>query len=283
MTNADDDNSPFTLTPAFDSAVDEYTLSVPNSVSQVVVSHETNDDEATAFFEDADEKLIDEGAAPFQYELAFGMNLIQAKVVAQDGETFGNYFLRITRAPLLPDNPNWRSEDSHTPPKITVFEVQVWWEENDVDGTVHLSWQFPSPDMTECLDDPDTDEDESVTCSIDGYRITYAEWPTTSRANPKPPTAAELESLASDKWTDIVIDAYNDPDCVWDYHHGYGGNIQSCTWSYDAPEPDGMSRFYRIAARYYKSDDSDPPVVTVVEGDLSDIRPYVKGGDEEDE
>ena len=42
--------------------------------------------------------------------------------------------------------------------------------------------------------------------------------------------------------------AYNDPDCVWDEDHDYGGRIQNCTWTYDAPEFNGMSRFYRIAS-----------------------------------
>ena len=281
VTNAVDDTD-VTLTPTFSGDVGDYTLSVP--VSRVRVSYETNEADATAFFGDLNFGIGDEfhygsGAGSFEYnELVVGLNVIQAKVVAPDGETIKNYFLRITRGTIA----NFRSGDTHTPPKIKVFEVQ---------GTLHLgdgkvykvdwdlSWQFPSPDMTECLDDRETDKDESVTCSVDGYRITYAEWPTTSKAH-KAPTAADLLDPEV-KWTDMVIEE-GEADCVWSYNHDYGGNIQSCAWTYDEhkTKPYGWSnymvRYYRIAAFYYQSDDSSPPVWTTVEGELSNIRPYVK-------
>ena len=281
VTNAVDDTD-VTLTPTFSGDVGDYTLSVP--VSRVRVSYETNEADATAFFGDLNFGIGDEfhygsGAGSFEYnELVVGLNVIQAKVVAPDGETIKNYFLRITRGTIA----NFRSGDTHTPPKIKVFEVQ---------GTLHLgdgkvykvdwdlSWQFPSPDMTECLDDRETEKDESVTCSVDGYRITYAEWPTTSKAH-KAPTAADLLDPGV-KWTDMVIEE-GEADCVWSYNHDYGGNIQSCAWTYDEhkTKPYGwsnyMERYYRIAAFYYQSDDSSPPVWTTVEGELSNIRPYVK-------
>ena len=207
---------------------------------------------------------------------------------------------KMPTADVLGTTPNFRSGDTHTPPKITVFEVEGTLNlrdmiEEDESGSHRevdsvdwkLSWQFPSPDMTMCLDDTSTNENEGVACSIDGYRITYVDWLTISKANPKPPTATELEAA---EWRDFVIgepkllnrEDEDDDGCIWSYDHDFGASVQSCTWTYQEDKPNGWEnytgRYYRIAPRYYKSNNPDEgdPVWTVVEGPLSDIRSYVK-------
>ena len=88
-----------TLSPAFDAATTNYGAKVANSVTQVTISHTTNESSATVEHRKDGTTLTDADAmtSDFQFNLVPGNNDIDLRVTAPDGITRQDYDIKVVR------------------------------------------------------------------------------------------------------------------------------------------------------------------------------------------
>ena len=90
------------LTPAFDSATQTYTATVPNSVASVTVTPSVTEPNATVTVNGA---AVASGSPSDAIELEIGENVITVVVTAQDGTTTSTYTVAVTKATPVPALP----------------------------------------------------------------------------------------------------------------------------------------------------------------------------------
>ena len=95
-----DGTNDLTLTPAFATGTTSYAASVGNAVSQITVTPETNDSNASVEYLDGSDAAItdaDGTATGQQVALVVGANTIKVKVTAEDDTTTETYTVVVTR------------------------------------------------------------------------------------------------------------------------------------------------------------------------------------------
>ena len=96
LTDPDDANVGYALTPAFDAAIDTYTASVASGVTAVTVTPELADENATFSYVPSVDS--DTGSEGHQVALLVGENPIEVEVTAEDGNSTETYTVTVTRA-----------------------------------------------------------------------------------------------------------------------------------------------------------------------------------------
>ena len=96
LTDPDDANVGYVLTPAFDAAIDTYTASVASGVTAVTVTPELADENATFSYVPSVDS--DTGSEGHQMALLVGENPIEVEVTAEDGNSTETYTVTVTRA-----------------------------------------------------------------------------------------------------------------------------------------------------------------------------------------
>ena len=96
LTDPDDANVGYALTPAFDAAIDTYTASVASGVTAVTVTPELADENATFSYVPLADS--DSGSEGHQVALSVGATTIEVTVTAEDGNTTETYTVTVTRA-----------------------------------------------------------------------------------------------------------------------------------------------------------------------------------------
>ena len=96
LTDPDDANVGYVLTPAFDAAIDTYTASVASGVTAVTVTPELADENATFSYVPSVDS--DTGSEGHQVALLVGENPIEVEVTAEDGNSTETYTVTVTRA-----------------------------------------------------------------------------------------------------------------------------------------------------------------------------------------
>ncbi len=91
------------LTPTFSSSTTKYSATVANTVSSVTVTPTAQDGNATIKINGIS---VTSGAASVPFALAVGANSLYVVVTAQDGSTFKNYSIVITRESVKSTNAN---------------------------------------------------------------------------------------------------------------------------------------------------------------------------------
>ena len=103
-----DGTNDLALTPTFATDTTSYAASVGNAVSQITVTPETTDTDATvAYFDASDTAIVDaDGAATgHQVGLDVGANVIKVTVTAEDTMTTETYTVVVTRAAVSATTP----------------------------------------------------------------------------------------------------------------------------------------------------------------------------------